>query len=138
MKLARMSSLVLAALIMAMALVGTSSAVAETTALCKVDEDPCKEANQVTEVHYKAHNIDFLGEYAYGCNNALLSAAVLELGKPQALEAQSMAYTSCGGGCTRTTEELGTLSVLRTASESADAMPMHWFDGCFARPVLPM
>lgn len=120
MKLARMSSLMLVAIMVTMALVGASSAVAETTALCKVDEDPCKEANQVTEVHYKANNIEFLGEYAYGCSNALLLATVSKLGKTQALEAQSMVYPSCGGGCTRTTEELGTLSVLRTASESAE------------------
>jgi len=122
MKLARMSSLMLVAAMVTMALIVTSSAAAETTALCNVDQDPCKEANQVTEVHYEAHNTHFLGEYAYGCSDALLSAAVGKLGTPQTLEAQSMTYTSCGGGCTRTTEELGTLSVLRTANESAEVV----------------
>jgi hypothetical protein len=38
-------------MLMAMALVCTSSAIAEETALCKADENPCKESNLVTHLH---------------------------------------------------------------------------------------
>jgi len=124
MKLARMIGLASVAIAVAMALVGVSPAMAETTALCKVDEDPCKEANQVTEVHFIAHNnVNILspiqGKYDYGCDG-LLSATVSKLGETQTLEAQSLIYTSCGQGCTRTTETLGTFSVLKTGNELAE------------------
>jgi hypothetical protein len=125
MKPARKIGLIVVAVIASMGLVGASSAMAETTALCKVDETPCSEANQVTEVHYEADNINILtptggGGYDYGCSHALLSATVSKLAETQTLEGQSLTYSSCGGGCTRTTIELGTLSVLRTEGELAE------------------
>jgi len=123
MRLAKMIGTVLTAILVVMVLGGVGSAMAETTALCTADEDPCEEANQVTEVHFEAHNLSILspleGGYDYGCD-ALLSATVGELGKPQTLEAQSLVYTSCGQGCTRTTEKLGTFSVLKMESEVAE------------------
>ncbi|MGE5283279.1 MAG: hypothetical protein ACM3N0_13350 [Chloroflexota bacterium] len=126
MKLARTIGTGLMTILVVMALGGVGSAMAETTALCAVDEDPCEAANQVTEVHFEAHNLTILsplpegeGGYNYGCDG-LFSATVSELGKPQTLEAQSLSFTSCGQGCTRTTETLGTFSVLKVETELAE------------------
>lgn len=119
MKLARMIGLGLVAAIAVMALIGASSAMAETTALCKVDEDPCAEANQVTEVHYKAEKIIILtSSMNYECD-ALLSGTVSKLGETQTLEAQSLTYTNCNQGCTRTVTKLGSFSIQRSALELA-------------------
>lgn len=124
MKAPRKIGLAVVAAIVTMGLIGTPSAMAATTALCKVDEDPCAEANQVAEVHYEAENVNILtptggGGYDYGCSHALLSATVSKLGETQILKGQTLTFSSCGGGCTRTTVELGTLSVLRTEDELA-------------------
>jgi hypothetical protein len=51
MKPFKILGLAVVAALMAMALVGTSSATAETTALCKVDESECAAGNLVTHVH---------------------------------------------------------------------------------------
>jgi len=116
--------LMLVTAVATMALIGVSSAMAETTALCKADESPCKEANQVTEVSFEANNnISILspleGGYGYECN-AALSATVSQLGETQTLTAQSLTYSSCNKGCTRTTEMLGTFTVLKIGVEKAE------------------
>lgn len=102
----------------AAALIGTSSATA-STALCKVDESPCAKANQVTEIHLVAEPVLIhTSTMDYECN-ASLSATVGELGESQTLTAQSLTYTSCNQGCTRTVKKLGTLSLERTGTETA-------------------
>jgi hypothetical protein len=101
------------------ALIGASSAMA-STALCKVNEDPCAGANLTTEVHYTAEKILIhTSAMDYECS-ALLSAAVPKLGeKTQTLEAKSLVYSSCNQGCIRTVNKLGTFTVERTESEKA-------------------
>ncbi len=107
----------LAALV-ATALAGVSSATA-STALCKVDENPCAKANQVTEVHFVAEPVLIhTSTMDYECD-ALLSATVGELGETQVLTAQSLVYSNCNQGCARTVKKLGTLSLQRTEAETA-------------------
>lgn len=114
----------LVAAMAAVAFMAPSFAIAETTALCTVDENPCKEANQVTEVSFTAHNnISILspleGKYSYGCD-ASLSATASKLGETQTLKALSLVFSSCGQGCTRTTETLGTFTVSKAGTEAAE------------------
>src|SRR5690242_16926591 len=46
-----MLGLIALIVLMATAFVGANSAMAESTALCKVDENPCAEGNQIAAVH---------------------------------------------------------------------------------------
>lgn len=118
MKLTKIIGLSLIAAIASMALIGASSAMAENTALCKADQEPCSAGNLTTEVHYVAEKIVIHTSLMdYECD-ALLSATVLKLGAPQVLDATSLVYTSCNQGCTRTVKALGTFSILRTKAES--------------------
>lgn len=120
MKLVKILSLGFVVALASTALVGASSAMAENTALCNVDETPCSPANQTTAVHYEADNIlVHTSSMDYECD-ALLSATPSALGKPQILTATSLVYTSCNQGCTRTVKALGTFSVLRTGADSAE------------------
>jgi len=98
-------------------LVGPSTAMAETTALCSVEQDPCEEGNQITEISYEANDLVVLTTLMdYTCDSSF-SAGVSELGEPQTLEVTAMTYTSCNQGCSRTVEELGTFKVTRTGEE---------------------
>jgi hypothetical protein len=119
MKPVKILGVVAVAVVAATALVGASSAMA-STALCKVNEDPCAEANLVTEVHYTAEKVLIhTSTMDYECS-ALLSATVSKLGeKTQTLEAQSLVYTNCNQGCSRTVKKLGTFTVERTEAETA-------------------
>jgi len=102
-----------------MALLGASSAMGETTALCKVDAlGSCSQA--VTHTHYDAENIEILtGAIDYKCD-ALYLANVYSLGSPQVLEGE-FTYTNCNHECTRT-EENGpvVLHLLKTGHETAE------------------
>jgi hypothetical protein len=69
--------------IFAMALLGPSLAMGESTELCEADESPC--ASPVAHVHYVAEDSFILGIYNYHCD-VLFLAIVGELGSPQALE----------------------------------------------------
>lgn len=114
----KMFGLAAFAALAATALIGASSASA-STALCKVDENPCAKANQVTEVHFVAEPVLIhTSVMDYECN-ALLSATVGELGETQTLTAQALTYTSCNQGCTRTVNKLGKLTLERTGTETA-------------------
>lgn len=118
MKPVKMLGLAVVAALAATVLIGTSSASA-STALCKVDENPCAKANQVTEVHFVAEPVLIhTSVMDYECN-ALLSATVGELAESQTLTAQSLTYTSCNQGCTRTVNKLGKLTLERTEAETA-------------------
>lgn len=100
------------------ALVGISPAMA-STALCKVDEDPCKAANQVNKLHLVAEDMEVhTPPMDYVCD-ALLTLEVGELGEQQALTGQSLSYTSCNKGCTREVESVGGFSLERTSEEEA-------------------
>lgn len=122
MKLIKLFTLTGLAVVFIAALVGPSSAMAESTALCKADESPCASANQVKHVHYVAKGI--LVETSimnYECD-ALLLADALGLGAPQVLHG-SLVYSSCNQGCTRTEISAGGLfKVLRTGNETAEVV----------------
>jgi hypothetical protein len=105
------------AVVLALSLLGPSAAMGESTALCKVDEDPCN--SPVSHVHYFADDIIVLTNMDYECD-ALLLASVGGLGSPQILEGE-FTYTSCDHSCTRE-EENGpaVLKFLKTGHESAE------------------
>jgi len=116
-KVKTMGSFVVFLVILAMALLGPSTAMGESTALCEADESPC--TGPASHVHYVAEHIFILGPYTYHCD-ALLLASVGELGAPQVLEG-NLTYFNCNGGCERTEiSEGGTLSFLRTGTELAE------------------
>jgi len=117
MKLARLFGLMCVAAMATCALAGPSAAMAETTALCSVEEDPCEESNQIKEISYEADDLTVLTSVMNYVCDSTFSAAVSKLGKPQTLEVTKMSYTSCDQGCTRTVEKLGTFTVTRTEGE---------------------
>ncbi len=104
--------------IFAMALLGPSLAMGESTLLCEADEEEC--TSPVSHVHYEADDLEVLtSSMDYKCDGLLL-ASVGELGAPQVLEG-SFTYTSCNNGCERV-EENGpaVLKFLKTGHESAE------------------
>ncbi|MGE5283280.1 MAG: hypothetical protein ACM3N0_13355 [Chloroflexota bacterium] len=118
MKLARLIGLVCVAAIAALALIGTSSAMA-STALCSADEDPCATENQLTQVHFDATNIVIHTSLMdYECDARLLGE-VGELAESQVITATELSYFNCNQGCTRTVESLGKFSLEQTAEEKA-------------------
>ena len=106
--------------IFAMALLGPTLAMGETTAFCGSDEESCK--SPVSHVHYSAD--DILVETSameYECDALFLGDALEEgLGSPLVIHG-NFTYTSCKNGCERT-EENGPaiVSFLKTGHESAE------------------
>jgi len=128
MKLIKLSILAGIAAALAIAVVGPSSAMAESTVLCKVDESPCAEANWVKKVSFTAKGVSFEtieseaeGGYNYQCE-ATLAAEALGLGSPQILDVTNLQFTNCNQGCTRTVTKNGTLKVSRTGNETAEVV----------------
>jgi len=117
MKLARMIGLMCVTAIAVLALAGPSSAMAETTALCSVEENPCEEGNLIKNIEYEADDIEVLTSVMnYVCDTSF-SATVSKLGESQTLGVTEMQYSSCDQGCTRTVEKLGTFTIARTEGE---------------------
>ena len=119
MKPIKMFGLAALAALMAMAFVGASSAMAEETALCSVDEAACEEANTVTHVHETSvGKATLLSSSNVECNVLFLGDTVEELSSPLVI-AGTFTYTSCGS-CT-VTEENGPaeIKVLKTSHETA-------------------
>jgi hypothetical protein len=112
--------------LLAMAFVGATSAMAEPTALCKADQNPCEEKNVITHVHEtsvgKAVLLSSVGNTE--CNVLFLgdAAAVMEEGAGLGVVG-SFTYTNCelGGGSCTAKEEKGPaeVQVLRTGHETA-------------------
>jgi hypothetical protein len=107
-----------AAIVCAMALLGPSTAMGESTALCEADQSPC--GSPVSHIHYVATNLEILtSTMDYNCD-ALFLASVSELGAPQVLEGQ-FTYANCNHSCSR--EEVNgptVLDLLKTGHESAE------------------
>jgi len=112
--------------LMAMAFVGASSAMAESTALCSADESPCKEANVVTHVHEtsvgKAKLLSSVGTTE--CNVLFLGDTTEAMEEGAALGViGSFTYTNCelgGGSCTATEENSpAEIAVLKEGHETA-------------------
>jgi len=115
-KTVKTSGLLAAVAVFAMALLGPSIAMGESTSLCSADEDPCN--SPVSHVHYVSNDLKVeTSVMDYECDSLLL-ADVSELGSPQVLEG-SFTYTNCGS-CTRE-EENGPaiLNFLKTGHETA-------------------
>jgi uncharacterized protein YqgV (UPF0045/DUF77 family) len=122
MNLMKILGLAALAALTAMVLLGTPSAMAEGTALCKVDQSPCKEANAVKHVHE---------ETLAGASAVLLSTAgsvlcnVLFLGDALGLEGKPLVihghftYSGCNKngseGCT--VSEVSTDSLIEALKE---------------------
>jgi hypothetical protein len=110
--------------LMAMAFVGASSAMAETTALCKADESPCAAGNLVTSVHEVSVGKEkYLTSFGTTeCNVLFSSTSVGALSAPQILFG-SFTYTNCtlGGSSCTFTEESGPaeIKVLKEGHETA-------------------
>jgi hypothetical protein len=109
--------------VMAMAFLGASSAMAETTALCKADENPCSAGNIVTHVHettLAGAKAILLAKPEVKCDVLFLGDALNSgLGNPLVLHG-NLTYSNCEGGCTAVEENGPTeLKVLREASELA-------------------
>jgi hypothetical protein len=122
MRLVKLYGPAAAVALLAMALLGPATATAESTALCKLDQDPCPEANRVQALHYVADDMEIStagAEYDYGCD-ALIEGVALALAAPQVIHA-NIAYFSCSGSCTRSEISSGfSLYLLRTGTESAE------------------
>jgi hypothetical protein len=124
MKLMKMLGLAAMAALTSMALVGVSSAAAETTALCKVLEDPCTATNQIPSVV----EATLTGKKAkLKSNLGTVECEVLFEGKTNSLGNPLLIighfkYTSCNLGCVVAEPTGGSseLSVSRTAFEEAE------------------
>jgi len=121
----KMIGLTALAALTAMAFVGASSAMAESTALCKVDESPCAEANRVSHVHettLSGNKAKLLSEELnVECDVLFLGEASPTLGNPLTITG-TFTYTSCGSGAGCAVEEINgpaTIEVLKTAHELA-------------------
>jgi len=110
--------------LMAMAFVGASSAMAESTALCTADESPCASANQVSHVHEtsvgKAKLLSSVGTTE--CNVLFLGDISTTLASPLVISG-SFTYTNCelgGSSCTATEESAPSeIKVLKEGHETA-------------------
>jgi hypothetical protein len=122
----KMLGLAVAAALMAMALVGASSAMAtESTALCEVHQSPCPEANIITHVHEETLS----GEKGRLLSSSLnVECKVLFLGEslglsepPESLIIHgNFTYSECNSGCTATEENGPALiEVLKEGHETA-------------------
>jgi hypothetical protein len=111
-----------------MASMGASTAMATgNTALCKIHEDPCQVANQVSQVHAVSTNFVVLNNIANVlCLEVLTKLNALKLGNPLVMHSEALVFTGCGtnaahNNCSITTEELPLLNVLRTSLNLAEA-----------------
>jgi hypothetical protein len=122
MKAIKMIGLTALLALLAMAFVGATSAMAESTALCTADETECALANLTESVHEtsvgKAKLLTSLGTTE--CN-VLFSGSVEETGNPLVIEG-SFTYTNCtfGGSSCTATEESGPaeIKVLKEGHET--------------------
>jgi hypothetical protein len=127
----KMLGLAALAALMAMALVGATSAMAENTQLCKNDETPCLAGNVVSHVHEETLTgapATLLSSLGNVLCTALFLGDSLGLGAPLIIHGH-FTYSSCvrdkpaGGTENCTVSETSTdslINVLRLSHESAD------------------
>ena len=119
MKSIKMFGLAALAALMAMAFVGTTSAVAESTQLC--DADPgngsianCLSGHAITSVHEESvGKVKLLGSPRIECNVLFSSTSVGALASPQVINGH---FTPANCGCT-VEEEAGTTAVYKFLKE---------------------
>ena len=104
--------------LMAIAFLSTTSAMAESTALCSKDESPCASENRITHIHETS-----VGKAKLESSLPTIECNVLFLGEVGALAAPQIiegnfTYSSCNNFCT-VKEENGPaeIQVLKTGSE---------------------
>ena len=121
MKPIKMFGLAALAALMAMAFVGASSAMAEgSTALCKVDENPCSAGNIITHLHGESVGHGLLLSFITIECDVLALGDVLNSGLGNPLVIHGTATFTCLNGCTATEENgPGEARVLRTGTELA-------------------
>jgi hypothetical protein len=113
-----MFGLVAMAALLAMALVGAGSAMAEKTTLCS--SDTCEAGDAVTHVHettLSGHKSVLLSSLTVECDVLFLGDALSETGNPLIIHG-SFTYSNCEGGCTATEENAPTeIKVLKEGEE---------------------
>lgn len=123
MKAIKMLGLAALAAVMTMAFVGATSAMAETTGLCMVDESSCATANLVTTVHAASvGKLKLLTSLGTVECSSLFSGSVQETGAPMVVTGK-YTYTTCALGETSCTlaEENGPsiIKILKEGHETA-------------------
>jgi hypothetical protein len=109
------------AALMAMTFVGASSAMAEQTALCSVDENPCAADNQLGAVHEVSVGKATLLSSAINVECEVLFSGTIgtKLASPLVIIG-NLAYISCNSGCVLVEESKhSTINVLREGHETA-------------------
>ena len=131
MKSIKLFGLAALVVLVAMAFISASSAVAENTVLCNADENPCAEGNVVTQVHEVTLNgkpAVLLSSVGNVLCSVLFSGDSLGLGAPLVIHGH-FTYSNCvrhkifGGTESCTVTEVSTdslLKVLRLSHESAE------------------
>jgi hypothetical protein len=118
----RFVTLAALAALMAMALVGASSAMATSTALCKADESPCAEGNIITHVHeVSVGHAKLLSSFATVECEVLFLGDALNSGVGTPLTIHGTFTYTCLNACTAE-EENGPseIHVLKTGTELAE------------------
>lgn len=112
-----------AVIVAALAAIGASTAMAKSTALCSVDQDPCLESHRVTSIDFLDPAVELLASTGNIKCEVLVSGEVLAAGAPQVIHGK-LTYSNCKMGETSCeVKELssgGLLSVLETAEELAE------------------
>jgi hypothetical protein len=107
MKAIKMIGLVALAALTATAFVGATSAMAESTVLCSVDENPCAEGNVITHMHgTSVGKTKLLTSFGTVECDVLALGDVVKKGPPLVLSGTA-AFTNCtlgGSSCTATEE----------------------------------
>jgi hypothetical protein len=142
----KMSGLALITAVAAMALIGASSAMAESTALCKVSTSPCPEksifpSGTVVKTQLLHQTTSSTMNLELVSPSLLLGPNLVEevrcwestasgvtttgLANPLKGELKSLSFGHCfhksGVGCTVTVNKLGTLTLLKTAANLGEA-----------------
>jgi hypothetical protein len=118
------------------ALGGASSAMAESTALCLVNQPQCSVGNQVKRVHWVSTSSQLLSSTTnVSCTQVLLVWEVLQLGSPQSIHTIEAVYTGCktslGANCVVSDSPLPLFDLLKngtnlgTATELSEAITFN-------------
>ncbi len=102
----------------------------QSTALCKVHEEPCKESNLVKSIHTETGEpllkVKYSGNnYPIVCDTSLATASVGALGSPQEITIEEMTWTNCeiigGPACTIKSIENGVLYLYKIGLNVGEA-----------------
>jgi hypothetical protein len=115
----KMLGLAALAALLAMAFVGASSAMAESTGLCMEDANPCVASEHVHETTLSGAKAILLAKPEVKCDVLFLGDALSSSGNPLIIHG-SFTYTNCEGGCSAEEENGPTeIKVLKEGTELA-------------------